>query len=525
MKTKIDKKIIFQRGLLLVLGLLLGWIFFGGDGNDKHETVNAHDHKELAETIWTCSMHPQIRQNKKGLCPICAMDLIPLKSGDSQEIVDPNELQMTESAMKLADIQILKVAKGGAVNKIYLQGKIEFDERNVSSLTARFGGRIERLYVNFTGQHVMKGQKLATIYSPKLVTAQKELLEAIKLKSSNPSFYKASRNKLRLWDLTEKQIDDIEKMGKPKKYFDYLSSLSGTITKRFVSLGEYKKEGALLFEVVDLNKVWVLFDAYESDLPWIQNGDKVKFNVPSLGGKEYMGKVSYIDPVIDPSTRVAKVRVELNNPRQKLKPEMFVNGIIESNKAAKVNKIIIPKSAVLWTGKRAIVYVKIPDRKTTTFIYRQIMLGSRTGEYYVVSKGLKEGEEIAVNGVFKIDAAAQLAGKKSMMSPDGNSAGIIHHHGDHGIKEQDLESAIFKVGGACGMCKSRIEEAAKLVNGVKKAEWNQETNMLSVSYHPKRVKLIDIHRAIAKAGHDTDKLKADEMVYKELPACCKYRKE
>jgi len=523
MKTKINKKIILNVGLPLIFGLFLGWIFFGGNGNDKLGKTEIHDHEGQVETIWTCSMHPQIKQNKPGLCPICAMDLVPLKSIDSEEGADPNELQMTESAMKLADIQILKVAKGSAVKNIYIQGKIEFDERNISSITARFGGRIERLYVNFTGQHVKKGQKLGSIYSPKLLTAQKELLEAVKLKSSNPSFYKATRNKLRLWDLTDKQIDDIEKRGQPEKFFDYLSPLDGTVTKRFVSLGEYKKEGGVLFEVVNLNKVWALFDAYESDLPWIQNGDNVKFNVKSLGGKEYEGRVSYIDPIIDPATRVAKVRVVLNNPEQRLKPKMFVNGIIESEKATRVDNIIIPKSAVLWTGKRAVVYIKIPNRKTPAFIYRQITLGPETGDFYVVSEGLKEGEEIAVNGVFKIDAAAQLAGKKSMMSPDGHGTGMIHHHGEQGMVKQDMESATFKVGGACGMCKSRIEKAAKSLKGIGKAEWNQETKILSVSYDSKLVKLIDIHKTIVKVGHDTDKFKADDKVYNELPACCKYR--
>lgn len=527
MKTKINKKIILKIGFPLIFGLFLGWVFFGGNRNDKQEKTEVHDHEEQAETIWTCSMHPQIKQNKPGLCPICAMELIALKSVGSEPGVDPNELPMTEMAVKLADIRTIKASKGSALKNIYLQGKIEVDERNVSSITTRFGGRIERLYVNFTGQYVRKGQKLASIYSPKLVTAQKELIEAVKLKQTNPSFYRASRNKLRLWDLTDEQINNIEKRGKPEKFFDYLSPLTGTVTKRFVTLGEYKNEGGILFEIVNLNKVWALFDAYESDLPWINNGDIVKFDLQSMESKEYKGKVSYIDPVIDPATRVAKVRVELDNPEQKLKPEMFVNGIIESVRAAEVNRIIIPKSSILWTGKRAVVYVKIPERKNPTFIYREILLGPNMGEYYIVNKGLKEGEEIAVNGVFRIDAAAQLAGKKSMMNPHGNGTGVIHQHEmkKNEMKKQDMESAEFKVGGVCGMCKNRIEEAAKSVNGVEKAEWNQETKILSVSYNPDKVKLIDIHRAIVKVGHDTDKLKADDKIYKELPPCCKYREQ
>ena len=345
------------------------------------------------------------------------------------------------------------------------------------------------------------------------------------MKSSNPSFYNAARNKLRLWDLTENQIDEIERRGKPEKYFDYLSPLNGTVAKRFVSSGEYKKEGALLFEVVDLNKVWVLFDAYESDISWIKIGDNVMFDIQSLDGKEYIGKVSYIDPIIDPTTRIAKVRVELNNPELRIKPEMFVNGIIESEKAVKTNKIIIPKSSILWTGKRAVVYVKIPERETPTFICRDIKLGPKTGDYYIVNSGLSEGEEIAINGVFKIDAASQLAGKKSMMSSKGSSEGMNNHHGVHQIVQQDFKTDKFKVSGACGMCKNRIEEAAKSLKGVKTAEWNLETKILTVSYNSKQLKLIDIHKVIANVGHDTDKIKADDKVYEKLPACCLYREQ
>lgn len=151
-----------------------------------------------------------------------------------------------------------------------MQGKVQADERNIAEITARFGGRIEQLFVNFTGQHVRKGEKLATIYSPELVTAQRELLEVLTFKERRPSLYKAVRNKLKLWDLTDKQISAIEEKGEPQFYFDVLSPISGTVILRHVAIGDYVKEGTALFKVVDLSKVWVMFDAYESDLPWIK---------------------------------------------------------------------------------------------------------------------------------------------------------------------------------------------------------------------------------------------------------------
>lgn len=416
MTTKINKRDIRLTGITLFAGLFLGWLFFHSSGDEASH--NHEEHSVAEETVYTCSMHPQIKQNKPGLCPICAMDLVPVETGNSDgEHVDPNEIQMTESALALASVQTVIVKKGIPEKKIQLLGKVKADERKISELTARFGGRIEKLFINYTGQQVQKGQKLATIYSPELITAQKELLEAIKYKNSNPSFYKAVRSKLKLWNLSEKQINAIENSGEPKTYFNIRSPITGTVTKRHVAIGNYVKEGSALFEVIDLSKVWVMFDAYESDLSWIKNGDKIDFTIQSVPGEIYTGKVTHIDPFIDAQTRVAQVRVELNNPQQQLKPGMFTSGILISNTAENTNELLIPKSSILWTGKRAVVYVKIPERKTASFIYREIVLGPEAGNLYVVRDGLSEGEEIAVNGVFKIDAAAQLAGKSSMMNP------------------------------------------------------------------------------------------------------------
>jgi Cu(I)/Ag(I) efflux system membrane fusion protein len=189
-----------------------------------------------------------------------------------------------------------------------------------------------------------------------------------------------------------------------------------------------------------------MFDAYESDLPWIKTGDKVTYNLQSLAGKSFQGKVVFIDPFINPDTRVAKIRVEQKNPGLTFKPEMFVNGFIQSNIAGRVNDILIPKSSILWTGKRAVVYVKVPNRDQPSFMYREIDLGPESGNFYVVATGLEEGEVIAANGVFKIDAAAQLAGKPSMMNPEGGEVSLGHDHGtmsagteeDH-AEHQDME--------------------------------------------------------------------------------------
>jgi len=419
---KIGKRGIVIIAITFVIGVSVGSIFFGSSSS---KNIEAHKHsgtETVDHTIWTCSMHPQIRKDKPGDCPICGMDLIPLKTNENVEEADPNEIPMTESAMKLAQVQTYMVKKGTPEKEVYLLGKVKPDERNIAALTARFGGRIEKLYVNYTGQNVSKGQKLASIYSPELNTAQQELLDAAKNKADNPAFYKATRNKLKLWELTDKQIDAIEQSNEPDIYFDILSPISGTVTRRDVSIGDYLKEGSPLFEVINLKKVWIMFDAYESDLPWIHLGDKVSFTLQSLPGKTYTAKVSYIDPFIDAKTRVAQVRVEIENPNMDFKPEMFVNGVLQSKIASSSDQLLIPKTSILWTGKRSIVYVKVPKRETTSFIYREITLGAAAGNFYVVADGLLEGEEIASNGVFQIDASAQLLSKPSMMNPEGGDS-------------------------------------------------------------------------------------------------------
>ncbi|MCF8370516.1 MAG: efflux RND transporter periplasmic adaptor subunit [Bacteroidales bacterium] len=507
---------------VLIFGLLLGWVFFhsSGEATTSAQELNGHEghnHEAEAPTVWTCSMHPQFKMDEFGLCPICAMDLIPLTSmASGGDDVDPNEIVMSESAAKLASIQTMIVTKGVPSKTVYLQGKVQADERNIAELTSRFGGRIEKLFVNFTGEKVQKGQKLATIYSPGLVTAQRELLEAISFKDSRPSLYIAAKGKLKLWDLTDDQIEAIEEKGEPQVYFDVRSPISGTVSKRHVTIGDYVKEGTGLFEVIDLSKLWVMFDAYESDLPWIGLGDEVKVTVQALPGQDFTAKVSYIDPFLNGTTRVAKVRVELKNINQDLKPEMFAIGILESKIAESTDQVLIPKSSLLWTGKRAVVYVKVPDRESPSFLYRQVVLGPEAGAFYVIEEGLEEGEEIAVNGVFKIDAASQLQGLPSMMNPDAGMA-------SSGDDEMDLENAdeAFTVYGNCSMCKERIEKAAMSVKGVMEANWDENTKLLQLNLD-KKADIAAVHKAIALVGHDTDLETASNDVYETLHECCKY---
>ena len=399
----------------LVVGVLLGSLFFGGK-DDEHQ----HAENEASEesTVWTCSMHPQIRQEKPGKCPICGMELIPL-SDSKGKLVSNDALQMSESAAALADVQTIVVGVGTAASKnLQLSGKIEADERNISLISAHFNGRIEKLNVNFTGEKVKRGQVLATVYSPEFVMAQQELLEASKNKDSYPELYNAVRNKLKNFQLAESEIDKIESGGKVSMALPLRSQYTGVVQKLYASSGKHVKKGEPLFEVVDLSKLWVVLDAYEQDLSHISDGDLVTFTVPSLPGENFKAKVTFIDPFIDPSSRVAGIRAEVINDKGKLKPEMFVRASIKNDNQSTGGEVItVPQSAVLWTGKRSLVYVKLDNYDQPTFEYREVTLGAEKGDQYVIESGLKAGDRVVVNGTFSIDAAAQLAGKPSMMNP------------------------------------------------------------------------------------------------------------
>jgi len=373
-------------------------------------------------------MHPQIKLNEPGDCPICGMDLIPLAQRGSTS-VDPAMIHLSKESAQLANVMTSFVTKAKAVKEIRLYGKVQADERLLQSQVAHIPGRIEKLLVNFTGEQVKEGQKLAEIYSPELITAQQELLETSKTKELQPELYEASREKLRLWKLTAEQIETIEKSGQVRSTIDVVSNTNGVVTARMVNSGDYVSQGTALFKIADLSKVWILFDAYESDLQFLSKGEKISFTLQALPGKEYKGTIVFVDPVIDPLTRVAKVRVETANISGNFKPEMFATGIVSSNLAEYSNSVIIPRSAVLWTGKRSLVYVKQPETEEALFKMREIELGPMLGDSYVVTDGLNEGEEIVTSGTFSVDAAAQLEGKPSMMNPGGGKVSTGHDHG------------------------------------------------------------------------------------------------
>ena len=434
--------------LIIIGAFALGYLMKGGGPQTKDQQP-AVSEAPKAE-MWTCSMHPQIQLPKPGQCPLCGMDLIPVSSGETDSDAGPRDLNMSAKAMKLAALEVLPIERKEVTVKIRMVGKVDYDETRVGYITAWVPGRIDDLFVDYTGVVVNKGDPMASLYSPELLTAQEELLQAIvtknELQNSNIPIMRetasktvqAVKDKLRLWGLTEKQIEEIERRGKTTDHVTIYTPISGVVIHKNGLEGMYVEKGTPIYTIADLSQVWVKLDAYESDLIWIRKGQQVEFQTDAQPGETFTGEVVFVDPFLDPKTRTAKVRVNVPNPEGKLRPEIFVRGEVHSViererdviKGKKSNQppLIIPATAPLFTGKRAIVYVQVPGKKGT-YEGREVLLGPRAGDFYIVREGLSEGEQVVVNGNFKIDSAIQILAKPSMMSSEGGSPPPGHQLG------------------------------------------------------------------------------------------------
>ncbi len=429
-----------------------------------------------AQQWWTCSMHPQIRQPKPGKCPICGMDLIPVKTEEEQ--ANARQIVFSEDALKLMEVQTTAVERKFVEAEIRMVGKVDYDESRVKEISAWVPGRIDRLYVDFTGTEVTKGMHMVYLYSPQLLSAQAELLQAAKavnqtsgatelMRRSSIATVEAAREKLRLLGLQGEQIGEIEKTGQPTDHLTIYAPIGGVVIAKHANAGDYVKTGGKIYTIADLSQVWVKLDAYESDMMWIRYGQEVEFTAEAYPGETFKGRIAFIDPVLDPITRTVKLRVNVANPDGRLKPEMFVRAVVRSKvagagmvmdeymagkwicpmhpsvvktgpgkcdicgmdlvtteslgyvvaKEPNEAPLVIPASAPLITGTRAVVYVRLEGKEKPTFEGREIVLGPRAGDYYLVKEGLSEGEQVVTKGNFKIDSALQIQAKPSMMSP------------------------------------------------------------------------------------------------------------
>lgn len=407
----IDKQTWIMILVVLVVGVFIGQMFSGKKEDASDNVAASVD----SETIWTCSMHPQIRQDHPGTCPLCGMDLTPLEDEEESDL--PIEaLRMSPTAMQLANIQTMKVQTGDIEKDIRLVGRVSLDPRYTFAQNAHIPGRVEELYVNTVGEYVKVGQKIAVIYSPELINAQKELLQAYQNKDNYPGMYEAVREKLLLWKIQPQQIEDIIRKGAVVEKMPVFANNNGYMVEKFIDKGDYLQAGSPIFKLAQLSNVWGEFDVYEKDASFVKKGMAIRYDLPSMPGKEFKGTIDFIEPMLNPETRTLKARIQMKNPNLDFKPEMLLNGLVHSKLALGTNKIVVPKSAVMWTGKHAVVYIKHATNKNVGFEMRPVVLGLALEDSYVIEEGLDVGEEIVVEGTFSVDAAAQLANKPSMMN-------------------------------------------------------------------------------------------------------------
>ena len=497
--------------IALVFGLLIGaWFAAPPDVApvSPSQPAKAAGPSQQKPRMWTCSMHPQIKLPEPGLCPICNMDLIPLEAGSGGGL----GMAMSEEAKALARIQTTVVKRDDAEVQPRMVGKVTYDETRVARLTAWFGGRIERLFVDFTGTVVKKGDHMLALYSPELLVAQQELIQAARdrsratgpLKAAADSTYRAARDKLRLWGLQDWQIRAVISRSRPLETVTIYAPMGGVVTHKAALEGAWVKTGTPIYTIADLSHVWVELDAYESDIAWLRDGQRVRVEVDAFAGQPFAGRIAFVNPVMDERTRTIKVRLHIDNPDLQLKPGMFVRAIakvpvaghsvgsedlagkfvcpmhpevISDNKRDRCRicgmklvpskdhwlvgpaltgskakaPLVIPHTAPLITGKRVVVFVEKEGADKPTYLVREIKLGPRAGDQYVVVDGLMEGERVVSQGAFRLDSAMQIVGDPSVMSHEPPRPSSLKK------ARKDGEKAASQDGGAAKIALTRAE--------------------------------------------------------------------
>jgi len=573
------KLFLAQAVVFVVIGVVIAGMLWRSPGESKSPGTPASvTPTGAAETLWTCSMHPQIRKLQPGKCPLCGMDLIPVV----RTAGGMRTLALSPESRALMSIETSLVERKYVTHQIPMVGRVDYDETRLGYITAWVAGRLDRLYVDYTGIDVKKGDHLVSIYSEQLYSAQTELIQGLRNRPERPpattlirpiDLVASAREKLRLLGMNEEQIADIEQRNEPSDHMTIYSDMSGVVIEKLKQQGERVQLGERIYTIADLSQVWVHLDAYESDLLWVHYGQDVTITTEAYPGEEFHGRIAFVQRFLNDKTRTVKVRVNVPNQDGKLKPEMFVHAVVRPQVAAggKVMDLslagkwispmhpeiirdepgncpicgmpleraeslgyvtpetdplgpplVIPYSAALVTGTRAIVYVQLPNMPSfaepalltlsvivqegdmekireafatyadmlkrpydqpgtefarrswdeyaqalvqqardgqrvdsaeqaedvlakvemamsearekfaplnrPTFEGREIVLGPRAGDYYLVRNGVEEGELVVTQGNFKIDAEIQIQAKPSMMTPEGGGGGG-HQHG------------------------------------------------------------------------------------------------
>lgn len=403
--------------ILVALTLLIlaagGAFYFNRGSSDAAQTEG--------ETYY-CPMHPTVTSDKPGNCPICGMSLVKREIAQSSAATQlaasgAVAVSLSPEQRVTANVRTVRLELATHTGELLTTGRVTFDERRLAQVTAYSAGRIERLFVNFTGDTVRRGQTVATIYSPDLYATQQEYLLALGnrermrragfsgARSASEDLVESTRRRLMLLGMTAGQIQQLERTSKPLLTTAVVSPVAGVVTKKLVVPQQYIETGQPLFEIADLSTVWVEADVYEQQLPDVRIGQRVAITSQSIPGVEFPGVVSFIQPVLAGQTRTASVRVELANPRLQLKPDMYVSVRIIGAPAPE--HLMVPKSAVIDRGQKQYVWVEV---RPGNYEPREVRTGPRHGDQIVILSGVDAGQFVVVDGAFLLDSEAQLRG-------------------------------------------------------------------------------------------------------------------
>lgn len=399
-------------------------------GSNKHqEASTSHDgHKNPAlpkkqdgKSLYTTVSLPEGPAEHAGHGPL-AKPRANQDGSSSMPSMGSGGIMLSAEKQQLMGVTIGQVLRKPLVKVIRTVGTVEPDETRIAQIQTKIKGWIEDLDVDYTGKFVEKGQLLFTLYSPELVATQEEYLLALKaqnylgkspfreVSNGGHSIREATRRRLKLWDITDEQIEELERTGKPKVHLAFYSPISGYVTQKHTLKGMAVNPGMPLYTITDLSKVWVLADLYEQEISLVKLGQRAEVTIASYPGEVFHGKVVYIYPYLESATRTVKVRLELDNYDMKLKPKMFANVQIQVDLG---HQLAVPDGAVLDSGSRQVAFVSLGKGH---FEPRNVTLGPKVDSHYVVLKGLREGEQIATSATFLIDSESQLKSAVGGMS-------------------------------------------------------------------------------------------------------------
>jgi membrane fusion protein, copper/silver efflux system len=477
MKFKLMLAVIFIALISSVGGYLIGKKFSGREEGQSKTAILKSEKKIL---YYKDPMHPWITSDKPGKAPDCGMDLVPVYEGEEEMgdgIVKIDPVIVQNIGVKIEPVKKMKLTK-----TIRTVGRVDYDERKIAVITTKVSGWIEKLYVDYTGRFVKKGEPLFEIYSPELVTAQEEYLQALNYRESvarsgDPNIIEGAnqlvenaRKRLKYWDINEEQIKELENKKQVRKTLTLYSPVDGVVIEKNIFLGMKISQGMNLMKIADLSSMWIYADIYQYELPWIRVGEDAEVEVSYIPGKILKGKVVYIYPFLQPETKTIKVRLEFENPGYLLKPDMYVNVSIKSKVA--INALAIPEQSVIRTGTRDIVVVALGGGR---FKSVEVKLGVLADGYYQVLDGLRENENIVTSSHFLIDSESNLKSALSMLThqhedfpPQGakdNKRQVIQEHKGHDM-EHDETSGKF-IDPVCGMEVEPDEELSFTYKGKK----------------------------------------------------------